>query len=609
MLYVTVKDVLPSRATEMFTMKTYRILICALVAAIAALVSVLPFPASAAREVTISVRGLSGDALRNVEKALSLPPGIVEEKGTINRPWLDYFVKQIPAKAREALEPFGYYKSEVAVTEAPGEGTLRIDVEVSPGTPVSVDSVDVRVVGPGASEKILSGLVRAFPLKKGDVLRQDMYEKAREQLRNSALDLGYLGADFSAHTISVSLARNAAEIELVLETGPQYRFGAVSFLGTPSYPDPFLRRYLAFKKGDVFSTKKIGETQLNLRNADRFKDIAIEADRSRAEDHLIPVDIKLAPSPAKRLRAGVGYTTDTGPRLTLQYKDVNVLGRGHEFNTEITIADQLQAYAANYIIPDARDVKSQTVFSFKLQREDVTTYTTNALTVQAEKARSLEKGTLASVFLAALKENSTAGDETTNTFSLYPGARFSRQAYDDLKRPTKGYHVQAEVRGTHQALGSYTGFLQSIFEGGYLLPLPGRFSVYSRFKAAGTLQNRSAEDMPIPLRFFAGGDRSVRGYSYQSLGPKDDNGNVVGGKNLFVGSVQVERAIGTIFGILAFYDTGNAFNNFSQMDLAQGAGVGVRCYTPVGPIEIDLARQIGENNPSYRVHLSIGFGL
>jgi translocation and assembly module TamA len=128
-------------------------------------------------------------------------------------------------------------------------------------------------------------------------------------------------------------------------------------------------------------------------------------------------------------------------------------------------------------------------------------------------------------------------------------------------------------------------------------------------QAGATWQGDSSKDLPITLRFFAGGDNSVRGYRYQSLGPRSDEGDIVGGKNLLIGNFELERAIGKNWGVAAFYDAGNAFNNFSSIDPAQGAGLGCRYYTPVGPVKLDLAREINVASPGYRIHFSIGLEL
>jgi translocation and assembly module TamA len=111
------------------------------------------------------------------------------------------------------------------------------------------------------------------------------------------------------------------------------------------------------------------------------------------------------------------------------------------------------------------------------------------------------------------------------------------------------------------------------------------------------------------LRFFAGGDRSVRGYAYQSLGPRNREGNVTGGKHLLFGSAELERAIRQDWGVAVFYDTGNAFDSFTEVTLAQSAGLGLRYYSKIGPFRLDIARQLNVASPAIRVHFVVGIFL
>jgi translocation and assembly module TamA len=158
-------------------------------------------------------------------------------------------------------------------------------------------------------------------------------------------------------------------------------------------------------------------------------------------------------------------------------------------------------------------------------------------------------------------------------------------------------------------MGSDSSFLQILAGGEYLFALPYRFSLLTRLQVGATTDSEPASDLPISVRFFAGGDNSVRGYKYQSLGPTDSSGDVVGGRNLLFGSIELQKTIGKDWGVAFFYDTGNAFNSWSKIDLAQGAGVGGLYYTPVGQIRLYLARQIGVKNPDYRIHFIVGIGL
>ena len=121
------------------------------------------------------------------------------------------------------------------------------------------------------------------------------------------------------------------------------------------------------------------------------------------------------------------------------------------------------------------------------------------------------------------------------------------------------------------------------------------------------MQNESLEDLPASLRFFAGGDGSVRGYAYQSLGPADNEGKVIGGKHLLVGNFEIEKRLSQNWGVALFYDIGNAFDTFAQYELEQGAGIGIRRHTLVGPFRVDIARQIGQQKNHFRLHLSVGF--
>jgi translocation and assembly module TamA len=565
--------------------------------------------ARAAEPVQIKVEGLTGKELANVEASLTLPAGLVRD-GKVDELWLERFKGQIPDKVRDALSPFGYYDPTIEVsTEKPHEGSYYLHIKVELGTPISVTRVDVRVRGAGAEEKDLEKLVAAFPLHTGNRLRQDLYEEAKAGLQGKAVALGFLDADYSVHDIRVTPSQLTAEIDLWLETGEQYRFGPVTYSGAPQFPDRFLGRHVTFKPGEIFSQAQLAQTQLNFMNADRFSAVTIDADKSRAKDHSVPVEVKLVPSPTRRLRVGAGYGTDTGVRGGLTYTDVDALSLGHKFDAQLTASEFIQGVAAAYTIPSATDIDSFYALLGNLQNEYQSDYHIEKASMELQRAKRFGIGRVGTFYVQVQKENSEAGDQITNAFLVMPGVRLTGRTYDNLTRPTKGYRYLMEVRGTDQGLGSDTGFIQFMANGDFIVPLPWRLSLLGRGQLGATAQNEGSADLPISVRFFAGGDRSVRGYAYQSLGPKDDKGDVVGGKHLLVGSIELERAIGKDWGIAAFYDVGNAFNTFSQMDLVQAVGLGGRYYTPVGPIRLDIARQIGVSNPGFRVHLTLGIEL
>ncbi len=567
-----------------------------------------PAAAHAAGPVEVVIRGIEGDLLANAQKALVLPYGLVQDNN-VNSFWLDRFVAQAPDRVRVSLEPYGYYNPEIrASLERPGGNLYRVVVDVSPGRPVRITSVRATVQGPGRSEEQLLKRAAEFPLRSGDVLVQPRYEVAKADLRQRAIDLGYLDAVYTSHTITVDPGKSAAAIDIVLDTGPRYFFGPVRFEGAAAYPDRYLHRFVAFKQGDVFSYAKLGETQANLINTERFKHVVPVPEKDRAQGLRVPIVIRIEEAPSKKLRPGVGYATDIGARFSLDYRDLNVFGRGHEFRSELNLATRLQSFGASYVVP-GEDIRTTTGLLANVRREDTTTYTIRNITTELNRTQSFGKGRLGTVYLRFEREHSTIGVEPVDSRLVLPGVRFSEQRLDSLIRPTKGHQYSIDIRGTDESIGSNNSFLQGVFDGNVLVPLPWRLSLISRLKVGATMLNTPVTSLPVSYRFFAGGDRSVRGYSYQSLGPTNQFGQVIGGRDTLVASIELDRALFANWGVAAFYDAGNAFDSFRTMHLAQGAGVGVRYYTVVGALRLDVARQIGVVNPSYRIHFTVGLAF
>jgi len=563
----------------------------------------------AAEPVEVSVEGIEGAALENVRKALVLPAGMVSE-GKVDRLWLEHFELQAIEKARIALQPYGYYNARLSAFIVDlGESRYRLQVRIVPGEPVRLSEIKMQLHGSGAGEESLKELVAAFPLHRGDILLQQQYEETKGILISKARGLGYLDAGFTMHEIRIAPDKTSARIELLLDTGEQYRFGATRLEGAPDYPEKFLRRYLAFQPEDVYSPAKLGETQLNFSNSERFKEVVISPEKEAAANFRVPMLVRLKPGPSRTLRFGLGYGTDTGGRVSMRYRALNMFRLGHDLNINLYVAEHLQGLATGYTVPSPGDIKSSTGILLNLQRQDVTTYVSRLVSLELDRNHAFGPGQVGTAFIRLQQEDFTIGNQHSGVRLVLPGLRFTENRYDNQIRPTHGYRYEVEVRGTHQALGSDTGLLQVVADGSSLIPLPWSFSLHTRARAGLTVLSDPLTDLPVSLRFFAGGDQSVRGYSFQSLGPVDANGTVVGGKHLLVGSVELERTVYKNWGASLFYDVGNAFNTFNNVKLFQGAGVGVHYYSPIGALNLYLARQIGVDNPAWRIHFTVGFEL
>jgi translocation and assembly module TamA len=556
----------------------------------------------------VIIKGVEGEVLKNVQMALTVPEGMIKDK-EIDESLLGIFIREAPQRIQEALQPFGFYHGQVHLEMERPDGRFRLLAIIHPGEGVRLESVKFTIQGPGAKNERLLNSLPPCPLKERELLRQDLYEEFKTALKDKASESGYLDAGFPVHLIRLSLEKNTAQVELVLDTGQQYYFGEITFDAPADYPESFLKRYLTFQTGRVFNPQNLARSQMNLINSDRFREVSVETDKDGAKDYQIPVRIRLSLAKPKRFKVGVSYETDQGLGVLARYKDLNVFQGGQELSSELRISERLQGWAVDYILPRADRIEDKIIFKGGYKREITDTYDTRSIFARSEYEHIFGRGRLGAAYLHFLREDFSISKQQGLSSMVLPGARFERRRFDHPVQPSTGYRYSLEARGSTPILGSDNSFIQLLGQGNTMAPLGKGFSLLLRAQGGMTLENDSLTNLPPSLRFFAGGDNSVRGYAYQSLGPVDNTGKVVGGKYLFVGSLEIEKSITKIWGVAAFYDAGNAFDDFKKVSLKQGAGLGIRIYTPVGPLKLDLARQIGEDNPQFRFHFTIGFSL
>jgi translocation and assembly module TamA len=542
----------------------------------------------------------------SLEIALSLPEALSAE-ATVNKRWLRYFQRQLPHKVTKTLQPLGYFNSQtVSQVVQTEDGHKILKVQVNAGKPILINKLDLQITGSDLIPEKAQQLKQNFPLHVNDVLRQDIYDQGKALLLNDVVNLGFLDAKFTQHQLKVDQADYQAEVILHLDTGSRYAFGQTTFSHQTEYPLRFLRRYVSYRQGQVFSYEELGQTQLRLLNTDLFKKVNVAPERDQANDGQIPITIELEPAAQHQWRFGLGYGTDTGGRTSLRYQDLNLFRQGHDLKGDLLLAQYQQSLVSTYTMPDLDRLDSQTQFHIGFDREDTESYLSRELFSEAEYQRTINKHLGGAVFLRLTHEYSEISEEKNKTQLLLPGIRLQWYSQDRNKTGQKGLFSSLEIKGAHDNLLSDVSLLQLKGQ------LNGRFSLSTtlsgliRLQGGTTWLDESFSELPASLRFFAGGDRSVRGYGYESLGPEDD-GEVVGGKHLLVANFELEQKFTAKWGGAMFYDLGNAFDSFADFKLEQGVGLGLRRYTPIGPIRLDLARQIGRPDPRWRLHLSIGF--
>lgn len=569
-------------------------------AVILLLMILLPLVAQpAGARVEVVVEGVSAEVRRNVLEQL----GIEQQKeipdlsdGRIRR-----LHEKAPDEIRLALQPFGYYRSEIETELAPTEDGWRASYRIAPGPPVPIRELDLQLTGEATGDERFQALLEQFPIKRGAALNHAIYEDAKRALQRLAAERGYLDARLTRHEVRVDLVAYAADIALHFDTGPRYRFGPVTI--AQDILDPaFVARFIPFKSGDPYSTGALLELQNALGDSNYFANVEVRPYPEQAVDREVPIEVRLSPRKPDKYSLGLGYGTDTGARASLGWERRYFSDEGHRLRADLQASEIKNSLTSAYVIP-IRDPRTDYItFSAGLSNEDTKTAESEIRSFGASltHARGDWRETLS---INYQNEKFDVGGQTGSSTLVLPGISWTRVRADDRIYAERGHRLTLEVRGGSSSLGSDTSFVQTRAQVKFIHDL-GRGRVIARVDA-GASRVADFSELPPSVRFFAGGDQSVRGYDYNTLGPVNDAGVVVGGRHLLVASLEYEHRIAGNWSAALFYDTGNAIDDFSD-PLKKGAGIGLRWKTPIGQIRVDLAEAVSEPDRPRRFHLVIG---
>ena len=550
--------------------------------------------------VEYDIQGVSNEAiLENIEATLS----IIREKDRddLTPGMIVRMHDRAPTEIQRAVEPFGYYHAEIDGSLARGEkDRFRVRYRIALGEPVRVRNVRVALNGDAAGRPPFPRLAAEFPLRKGDVLDQRRYKQHKAAFASAAVDSGYLDASFTTSVIRIDRSENIADIELVFDTGARYYFGPVTF-DTTSVDERVMRAYLTFEPGDPFRYDRLMTFQSTLGGAPYFGRVAAIAEPDSAT-HEVPIHVELEDQRPRRYEVGVGYGTDTGPRVLLNAELRRLNRKGHRFSGRANVSFVELSLTAEYVIPSLYPDTHAYSIGAVVARLEPDAYITNRLA--AGPTRSQPRfGWLESITLSYEHEDFTVGSDDGVTDFVIGGVTYRKKRADDDIAPTRGQRFSVGLRGAEQKVLSSESFLSFTTSAKAVRTLPGGFRLIGRVEGGAT-STPAFRELPPTIRFFAGGDNSVRGYSYESLGPRDEAGRVIGGRLLLATSAEIQYPVWGKFGLAAFYDAGNAFESVDSGRMEQGAGGGLRWQSPVGPVRLDLAFALRHDD--WRIHFTMG---
>ena len=551
--------------------------------------------------VNIKVNGLNKLLEDNVRLFLSIEQQ--NNHALINEGRLYRLHKKAPQEISNALQPFGYYRPEIETSlTQPTPNQWQATYIINPGPPLPIGQLNFTVSEEMSKDPEFLSLIKKSSLRKGKTFNHLDYDNFKTSLSKLAAERGYFNATFTEHRVEIDLDAYEARINLHYDGGSRYHFGDV-LLKQDVLKQEFLQRYIPFEKGSPYTLSEVIDLQQALNDSDYFQTVEVSPGQPQSESTEIPIAVTLTPRKPNRYSIGLGYGTDTGARARFGWEKPRLNRRGHRFNSEARISEIGYSLSGHYRVPVLNPRTDQMVYSAGIVKEETDASNSTVRTVGASLNRS-RKSWRESVSVNYQKEEYIIADERGASTLLIPGVNWSRIWGHKLIYTLEGLRFNIGMRGASKSLVSDTNFFQ--LQGGIKAIHP--FGRRGRIIAHGKLGGTSTEEfdqLPSSVRFFAGGSQSVRGYSYNSLGPENENGDVVGGKYLMVGSIEYEHNFGNKWGAALFYDAGNAIDDTDEK-LERGAGFGFRWQSPIGPVRIDLASAISRDNRPWRIHITIG---
>lgn len=572
------------------------------------------------------------DAPRALEELLEDNLDLMRWRGNarVDIEQLQRLVKEAPEQARTLIATEGYYSPKVSAgLDTSGERPVA-RVIVDPGQPVLVGDVDLVLQGfapfeEGGAPFDAGALRNRWTLPVGSQFRQGDWEGAKRGLLRDIAQTRFPRARLVETSATVDPDSRRALLRVVIDSGPEMRFGELRIRGLKRYPREVITNLNKINPGDEYSEAALQALQSRVQDTGYFSSVEVSTDMRavlnaeiadiKDEDDddanpatpqpptgptTLPVVVRVSENKQKNVEAGLGFSTDTGARASLGYDDLNVFGK--RFKSDLIYEQKRQTAKGELFWPTTAKGYNDSI-SAGVEREDLRGEITTLASVAARRAWGTPLLERSLTFEVLTEKREVEGLEPTRAKSLPLTYSITRRKLDSLILPTNGYVWNAQFGGAVLPILTDEKFLRLYLRGLYYKPVGAAGSLILRAET-GAVASKEKLGVPSTFLFRAGGDQSVRGYGYQELGVQE-NGATVGGRYLATASAEYQYWFKPPWGVAVFYDVGNAADKFGDLNPKSGYGVGARWRSPVGPINVDLA--YGHAVRKARLHFSLGF--
>ena len=559
------------------------------------LLLVLALMAPLSLALSFDIRGVSSVARDNVQVFLDTRLRRLPDSEVAAR-------RRIDSTAREALRAVGYYQPQISINRLAADSW---QLEIKPGQPVRVRELKVRVSGEGEQDPRYRRYLKRLPMQQGDLLHHGHYDDIKQQLQSIAAQNGYFEARFTERTLEVDVDNHSARVVILFDSGVRYRFGAVSVTGS-QIDEARVGELISVREGQPYEVTKLAETNQRLARSQWFESSRVLPRRGEADEaRTVPVAIELVPTVANAIETKFGWATDTGPRVGLAWNKPWVNSAGHSLSTSVEWSEPIQNAEVTYRVPG--DDPLDDYYEAAIGVEMVDNNDTDSSSYSLQIGRHSEwRNSLRSYTLRWLHEDFVQANDSGKVDLYLPGWSFQRlRTVGKPTDPSRIDKMLATVEATDEAIGSDIRLLSLRGRAGAQWRLFTNHRLLLRVDG-GALITDNFDDVPYSMRFFAGGDQSVRGYDYESIAPTNSDGELVGGRNLLTGSVGYQYRVLDNWWAATFIDAGAAFDTLETTTLSRAVGIGVRWQSPIAPVRIDLAFPLDSDDGGFRIHFALG---
>ncbi|MGL9734386.1 MAG: autotransporter assembly complex protein TamA [Symbiopectobacterium sp.] len=558
---------------------------------------------SYAANVSLQLIGLEGELQRNVRARLStIGPDEDRADGR--------FRARVDDAIRYGLRALGYYDPKINFEYRPAENGERplLLATVTPGEPVKIAGTDVLLRGDASRDSDFLQLRRRSLPAIGSVLNHGDYDDFKRSLNNLALRKGYFDAHYDKSQLGVIRETREAFWDIDYNGGTRYRFGDVHFQGN-QIDEAYLRNLIPFKRGDKYTSEDLGEFNRRLAATGWFTSAIVSPNFAVGKtDKMLPLDAVVTPRARNLLETGMGYSTDVGPRFQTTLRRPWINERGHSLESSLSLSSPEQSLDFSYKIPLLRSPLEQFyLLQAGFKREDLNDTKSDGTMLNVARFWTLNRDWQRSINLLWSLDHFTQGSVTDTTMLLYPGLMLNRTRQRGGTMPTWGDSQRYSLDISDTTWGSDIDFAVIQAQNVWIRALEDKHRFVARGNV-GWIETKSFSRVPPSLRFFAGGDRSIRGYKFRSISPRDEIGKLTGASKLLTGSLEYQYNFTGRWWGAVFVDTGDAVNDLRIKDLKIGAGIGIHLALPVGPVKFDFAVPVNDSEKRNDLQFYIGLG-